>query len=77
MYDKYVSNYLITALNIKYSFILFILQYKLFIHIFSINLKLDVIEKEVGKLQLLSIEQAELDTIQANKSGIENKLKIL
>ncbi|VVC25617.1 Hypothetical protein CINCED_3A008104 [Cinara cedri] len=43
----------------------------------DINLKLEVVEKEVQKLQLLSVEQAELDTIKTNKSGVENKLKIL
>ncbi|XP_029343905.1 DNA repair protein RAD50 isoform X3 [Acyrthosiphon pisum] len=41
------------------------------------NIKLEVIEKEVQKLQLLSIVQAELDTVILNKTGIDNKLKIL
>ncbi|KAE9545442.1 hypothetical protein AGLY_000985 [Aphis glycines] len=41
------------------------------------NIKLEVIEKEEQKLQLLSIVQAELDTVILNKSGVENKLKIL
>ncbi|CAI6346339.1 unnamed protein product [Macrosiphum euphorbiae] len=41
------------------------------------NIKLEVIEKEVQKLQLLSIVQAELDTVLLNKTGIDNKLKIL
>lgn len=44
---------------------------------YSINLKLEVVEKEVQKLQMLSVEQAELDAIKTNKSGIENKLKTL
>lgn len=40
-------------------------------------MKLEAIEKEVQQLQLFSIDQAELDTIMANKTGIENKLRIL
>uniref|UniRef100_A0A2S2NEI3 DNA repair protein RAD50 n=1 Tax=Schizaphis graminum TaxID=13262 RepID=A0A2S2NEI3_SCHGA len=41
------------------------------------NTQLEIIEKEVQKLQLLSVVQAELDTVLLNKTGIENKLKIL
>lgn len=39
--------------------------------------KLGIIDKEVQKLQLLSIEQAKLDNITKNKSVIEKKLQIL
>lgn len=45
--------------------------------IYSITKQLEIIEKEVQQLQLLSVEQAELDTIKSNKFGIENKLQIL
>ncbi|XP_025200798.1 DNA repair protein RAD50 [Melanaphis sacchari] len=41
------------------------------------NMKFEVIEKEIQKLQLLSTVQAELDAVISNKTGIENKLKIL
>ncbi|XP_060840875.1 DNA repair protein RAD50 [Rhopalosiphum padi] len=41
------------------------------------NIQFEIIEKEVQKLQLLSVVQAELDTVLLNKTGIENKLKIL
>ncbi|XP_050431773.1 DNA repair protein RAD50 isoform X2 [Adelges cooleyi] len=43
----------------------------------SLEAKQKDIDKEVQTLQLLSIEQAELNTIRSNKSGIENKLQIL
>lgn len=48
-----------------------------FFNIYSVTKKLEIIEKEVQQLQLLSVEQAELDNIKTNKLGIENKLQIL
>ncbi|XP_025414138.1 DNA repair protein RAD50 [Sipha flava] len=43
----------------------------------KLNLKLEVVEKEVQQLQLFSSVQAELDSVLLNKSGIVNKLKKL
>ncbi|XP_050538182.1 DNA repair protein RAD50 [Daktulosphaira vitifoliae] len=39
--------------------------------------KLKNVDEEVQTLQLLSVDQAELNTIKSNKCGIENKLTIL
>lgn len=44
---------------------------------YSLSRQLEIIEKEVQKLQLLSVEQAELDTVKTNISVIKKKLQIL
>lgn len=44
---------------------------------FSFELKLKNVDEEVQTLQLLSIEQAELNTIKSTKLGMENKLATL
>lgn len=49
----------------------------MYIDVYRLNSKLEVVEKEVLQLQLLSSVQAELDSVLLNKSGIENKLKKL
>lgn len=49
----------------------------MYLDVYSLNIKLEVIEEEVQQLQLLSSIQAELDSVLLNKSGVENKLKKL